>query len=930
MNSVRPAGCQRRTAALPSPPTVRSAVISIDRWLPFVAFACLAVVWASGADSLPGSIVPTVNGAADQSLTFERDVRPLLKAHCFQCHGEEPELSGGLDVRLVRLLATGGESGSAVVSGNAAESLLWQRISSDEMPPGAKKMSAAEKATIERWIGAGAKTARPEPEHPDQAKFTDEELSHWAFQAVKASPPPANPLASSAATASIGPVPTASAAIDAFIAAKLTEAGLTLSPLADRRTLIRRLTFDLHGLPPTPEEVDAFVSDLAPNAYEKLVDRLLASPQYGVRWGRHWLDVAGYAESDGNLGRDQARPHAWRYRDYVIDSLNQDKPYDRFLVEQLAGDELIEGTPDPNNLEHVNLLAATGLLRMAPDITETDDTLMDRNQAVADTLQVVSTVALGITVGCAQCHDHRYDPITIEDYYRLRAVFDPALPIHQWKKPGQRLVDMTDDATRAATAVIEAEAVALQEDINARRRTHCQAIQDREIQNAPEEVREALRAAVNLKPADQSDEQKALLDRYPKVRTIDWIVGQLIEYDMPAYRRFEEEEKQVAAIRKKKPISRLIMTVAETPDQPQASHVFFRGSPESPADEVTPGELTVLVAARPHVHLPVRDESKTRTTGRRLAYARQLTDGTHPLVARVAVNRIWMHHFGRGLVASAADFGLAGEAPSHPELLDWLADDFVRGGWSMKRLHKQIVMAAVYQQTAQRRSDQAATLALGIDPENRLLSRMNLRRLEAEAVRDAILAVSGQLIDQVGGPSVPVAEDGEGKAVIGTRLLRDGLFAGVEDAGDQAFRRSVYISATRALPLNVLQTFDLPAMTPNCNRRDSSTVTPQALWFMNDESVVAASQRMAESLKSQSQDPTEQIRLAYRRAFAAEPTAEEITECSAFLDSQVATFRAAATADPPAGANPAAGAELQALASLCQMLLSSNRFLYVP
>lgn len=903
-------------------------MISIDRWLPLVAIVCLAVPRASAAESLPGDTVAAaaVGGVADASLTFERDVRPLLKAHCFQCHGEEPELAGGLDVRLVRLLSTGGESGAAVLAGDAAGSLLWQRVSSDEMPPGPKKMSAEEKATIERWLSGGALTVRPEPEHPDQAKFTDEELSHWAFQAVKSSPPPANPLLDPNAS----PSPTASGAIDAFIATKLAEAGLAFSPTADRRTLIRRLTFDLHGLPPTPEEVDAFVNDPVPEAYENLVDRLLSSPQYGARWGRHWLDVAGYAESDGNLGRDQHRPHAWRYRDYVIESLNQDKPYDRFLVEQLAGDELIEGTPDPNNLEHVNLLAATGLLRMAPDITETDDTLMDRNQAVADTLQVVSTVALGVTVGCAQCHDHRYDPITIEDYYRLRAVFDPALPIHQWKKPGQRLVDMTDDATRAATAVIEAEAVAKQEDINTRRRAHCQAIQDREIENAPADVRDALRAAVAAKPADQSDEQKALLDRYPKVRTIDWIVGQLIEYDMPAYRRFEEEEKQVAAIRKTKPLSRLIMTVAESPDQPPASHVFFRGSPESPAKEVTPGELTVLVAARPHVNLPTRDESKTRTTGRRLAYARQLTDGTHPLVARVAVNRIWMHHFGRGLVATAADFGLAGEAPSHPELLDWLADDFVHGGWSMKRLHKQIVMAAVYQQTAQRRSDEAAAMALGIDPENRLLSRMNLRRLEAESVRDAILAVSGQLLDQLGGPSVPVAEDGEGKAVIGTRLLRDGLFAGVEDAGDQAFRRSVYISSTRGLPLNVLQTFDLPAMTPNCNQRDSSTVTPQALWFMNDEALVAASQRMAESLRSQTAEPTEQIRLAFRRAFSADPTAEEIAQCNDFLQGQVAAFTSVPAADAAAAAANPAAKESQALASMCQMILSSNRFLYVP
>ncbi len=854
-------------------------------------------------------------------LYFEKHVRPILKTHCFQCHGEEPELAGELDVRLVQLMLEGGDSGPAIVAGSEAESLLLDRIEADEMPPGATKLGPQDKQLIRGWIRGGAVTARPEPEHPDEVKFTEEELSHWAFQPVRI---PAPPVATISAEMATGNQPITQ--LDTFVAARLQAAGLDFSVAADRRTLIRRLTFDLHGLPPTPRDIAAFLADDKPNAYERLVDRLLASPRYGVRWARHWLDVVGYAESDGNLMRDQPRPHAWHYRDYVIGAFNHDKPYDEFVIEQMAGDELIAGVPDGNNPQHVSLLAATGMLRMAPDVTQTDDTLLDRNQAVADVIDVVGTSILGLTVGCAQCHDHRYDPIAIEDYYRMRAVFDPAFPLQQWKKPQQRLVDLTDDATREQAAEIEARAVALQEDITRRRREHCQTIQDREIEQVPEEFREATRNAVLTKPAEQTAEQKALLERFPKVRTIDWIVGQLIEYDMPAYRGFQEEEKKVAEIRKTKPLQRLIMAVQESRETIPESRVFFRGSPESPTDVVQPGELAVLVSQRAR-DKPLADESPTSfTTGRRLAYARQLTDGTHPTVARVMVNRIWMHHFGRGLVATPGDFGLNGELPSHPQLLDWLASEFVAGDWSIKRLQKRIVMSRTYRQAA---ATQASD-SMGDDPDNTLLSHMNLRRLEAESVRDAILLISGQLNDQMDGPSAPVAEDAEGKAVIGNRLLRDGLFAGIEEVGGQANRRSIYISNHRSMPLNILQTFDLPEMKPNCQRRDASTVAPQALLFMNDPFIVASTEAMAEQLWGQSSSVTARIEAAFEACFAAPPTRQELADCEAFLEKQADVLRADATAawQTKLKENPAA-ADMRALASLCQVFISSNRFLYI-
>ncbi|XZE54193.1 PSD1 and planctomycete cytochrome C domain-containing protein [Planctomycetaceae bacterium SH139] len=874
-------------------------------------------------------VEPGVTGQEDrpEELYFEKHVRPILKTHCFQCHGEEPELAGELDVRLVRLLLDGGESGPAIVAGREAESLLLDRIEADEMPPGATKLGDHDKRVIRDWVRGGAVTARPEPEHPDQVKFTEEELSHWAFQPVRAPIPPGTTIAAPLAGEN-----QQLTQLDTFVADRLRTAGLDFSVAADRRTLIRRLTFDLHGLPPTPRDVAAFLADDKPNAYERLVDRLLASPRYGVRWARHWLDVVGYAESDGNLMRDQPRPHAWHYRDYVINAFNHDKPYDEFVVEQLAGDELIAGTPDGNNPQHVSLLAATGMLRMAPDVTQTDDSLLDRNQAVADMIDVVGTSILGLTVGCAQCHDHRYDPIAIEDYYRLRAVFDPAFPLQQWRKPQQRLVDLTDDATRERAAEIEARAVALQADITRRRREHCQTIQDREIEKVPAELRDAVRTAVQTKPAEQTAEQKALLDQFPKVRTIDWIVGQLIEYDTPAYRGFQEEEKQVAEIRKTKPLQRLIMAVQESGETIPESRVFFRGSPESPTEVVQPGELTVLVSQRDHdqistSELPNRQAAPALlTTGRRLAYAQQLTDGTHPTVARVMVNRIWMHHFGRGLVATPGDFGLNGELPSHPRLLDWLASEFVASGWSIKRLQKQILMSRTYQQA----SATQASDSMGDDPDNTLLSHMNLRRLDAESVRDAILLISGQLNDQMDGPSVPVAEDGEGKAVIGNRLLRDGLFAGIEEVGGQAKRRSIYISNQRSMPLNILQTFDLPEMKPNCQRRDASTVAPQALLFMNDPFIVATTEAMAEQLWGQASSVTARVEAAFEACFATPPTRHELADCEVFLEKQADVLRADATPAWQAKLkeNPAA-AEIRALASLCQVFISSNRFLYI-
>jgi hypothetical protein len=867
--------------------------------------ACLSV--------LLGVMTPSAR-AAEMPLTYEKDVRPILKAACFQCHGEEPKPKGKLDLRLVKLMRKGGRSGPAVRPGKPDESLLWERVAADEMPRGPKKLTPAQKAVLKAWIAQGARTARPEPDDPALARFTEEELNHWAFQPVRRPAVPAAPPAAGARNP-----------VDAFLWARLNGKGLSFSPEADRRTLIRRATFDLLGLPPTPEEVSAFVNDPSPDAYEKLLDRLLASPHYGERWGRHWLDLAGYAETEGNPGKDTPRPFAWHYRDYVLRSFAADKPYDRFLQEQLAGDEMVQRPLDPTDPGTLDKLTATGFLRMAPDVTETSASLADRNQAVADVLKVVSSAVLGLTVACAQCHDHRYDPIPTEDYYRLRAVFDPAFDLARWKKPSQRVVDVTPKAVAAEAARIEAAARQGKAEIEAKKQEVAVAVLEKMLLDVPEADRAALKAAALAVPYRLTASQKALLARYPRVKPA-WVIKAFLQlYDKEAAKRFAEQEKEVARLRATKPAAVCLMTVRETVPPP-ASRVFARGDPEQPRQPVKPGELSVLARHRPAAGLPV--VAPGPTTGRRLAYARQLTDGAHPLTARVLVNRVWLHHFGKGIVRTPADFGLNGERPTHPELLEWLASDFVAHGWRLKRLHRLLMTSAAYRQRARR------TAALDrIDPDNRLLGRMNVRRLDAEALRDGLLAVTGELNRQVGGPSVPVTEDYEGRGVLGRRELSVfgkpyGPFEPVPDA--VARRRTVYVEVVRATPLSLLDVFDLPALTPNCDARASSTGVTQSLVFLNDAYVVARADRLADRLWAEAKGPADRVRQAFQLLYAAEPTRDELDRCARFLTAQAAYFRTTGDAGWRAEVKKRPHApDVRALSALCQALLATNRFLYV-
>lgn len=848
-------------------------------------------------------------GLAEEPLTYEKDVRPILKAHCFHCHGEGDELKGKLDLRLRRLIAKGGDTGEGLVPGKPEESLLLQRIKEKQMPPGNKVVPEKEVAVLEQWIAGGALTAAPEPEGDQPlSEISSEEKKFWAFQPIQR---PALPVVRNSQLRAT--------AVDDFLLAKLEEKGLTYSSEADKRVLIRRAYFDLIGLPPKPDDVDAFIADSAPDAYEKLLDRLLDSPQYGERWGRHWLDVAGYADSDGYDEDDRVRLYAYKYRDYVIRAMNADKPFNDFIIEQLAGDELVP-LPHANlNPQQIEMLAATGFLRTPQDGTAAVSDKTARNAVVAETLKVVSTSLLGLTVGCAQCHNHRYDPILQTDYYRLRAIFEPALDVKQWRPPQARLVTLYTDADRAAAATIEADAAK----IDAARQTkldgYIAATLEKQIAKIPEDKREACREAFKTPAAKRTPEQQQLFKDYPSLEVNS---GTLYLYDGAAAKDLEDEAKKAAEVRAKKPVEDFVSLLNEVPGQVPETQLFHRGDPEQAKQALPPGELSILegTLAAP---IAAKDPSLP-TTGRRLAYARHLVSGKHPLTARVLMNRVWMLHFGKGIVATAGDFGFLGERPTHPELLDWLADDFMAGGWKLKRMHKLLMTSTAYRQVSHRNA-----AADTVDPDNRLFARMNVRRLEAEALRDTILAVNGKLNLKEFGAPVPVMEDEVGQIVVGIENKNGENRPGpiIPMLGEE-YRRSVYIQVRRSRPLAMLDTFDLPTLDPNCTSRNVSTATPQSLLLMNSDFVLENARLLADRLQADAgADPSAQIQRAWQLAFNRAATETELAGSLQFFNEQVANFTAVAAAEPDAAKKP--DPQVWARATFCQALFSANEFLYV-
>jgi hypothetical protein len=667
----------------------------------------------------------------------------------------------------------------------------------------------------------------------------DPPADHWAWRCPVRPPVPEIPNVQSQI-----PNP-----IDAFIRARLHTAGLTPAPEADRSTLIRRVMFDLTGLPPTPEESDAFVRDPAPEAWAKVVERLLASPRYGERWGRHWLDLARYADSNG-YEHDEVRPDAWRYRDYVIRSFNADKPFDRFILEQIAGDELA-----PSDLD---ALIATGFNLLGPDMTDSADQAQRRHNTLTDMTDTAGLAFLGLTVGCARCHDHKFEPIPQADYYRLLAFFAPAAFRADLSvaTPGQ-VADhaAATRAYRALTQSLRDEIAALEGPVRAR-------LFEAKLAKLSAEAQAAHRT-----PADKRNggQQELVAETARNVA----VSASEIAKALPAAdrARLQDLQQKLKAFDSQKPAPLPVALGLTDRTGPPPTYLLDRGELTHRAAEVRPGFPAILSPGGKAV--PADIAPAPTSSGRRFALARWVANPDNPLTARVIVNRLWQHHFGRGLVATPSNFGLRGERPSHPELLDWLAAELVEGGWRLKRMHRLMLLSETYRQSTQVSRDAAAR-----DPDNHLLSRMNRLRLEGEAVRDALLTVSGRLNPTAGGPGVvlPAVAVGRGAKNI----------AASPDPRDRD-RRSVYLFARRNLREPFLEAFDLPDSNLSCPRRERSTTAPQALALLNAEDVLAAAQALAERLTRETRTEAGAIERAYRLALGRPPTAAERDRARAFL-----------------------------------------------
>lgn len=843
------------------------------------------------------------------ALTFERDIRPIFRTHCFDCHGATTELEGELDLRLVRFMEKGGESGAAIEKGDPDASYLLQRIKDGEMPPGEHPVPHEQVATLENWIRQGAPTARPEPETIDPGLgITAEERAYWAFQPINRPKVPKTKNDRDRTP------------IDAFLIDKMQPAKLRFAEDADKITLVRRAYIDLNGLPPTPEQVDAFLAaDGSIDAvWEQLIDELLESPHYGERWGRHWLDVAGYADSEGVTNQDTVRLWSYKYRDWVIRAHNEDMPFDQFTVWQLAGDELAARPFKNMSPDSIDRLTATGFLRMAADGTTSQNNEETRNQVVTDTIKVVSSSLLGMSVGCAQCHDHRFDPISQEDYYHIRAVFEPALNYKAWKRPPDRRVSLHTDDETAKAAEIEAAAQKLVAARNKKQTEFLDAVLAEElekIQKAADSGPKAestdalitnLETAWRTQGGKRSDEQKQLLEDHPTIGRLSG--GTLYQYKQANADELKKMDAEVAKVRGTKPKEEFLRILTEptiTSDKPDAipqTHLFHRGDYRSPRHTVTPGGLSVMAADNEPFRIEPNDDSR-ETTGRRLAYARWLTNGEHPTLARVVVNRIWLNHFGQAFVATPDEFGKLGTKPTHPELLDWLADEFMSSGWSLKHMHRLIMTSTVYRQKAAR-----TPTSIAADGSNQLYSHFPVQRLQAETLRDAILAISGRLDTKQFGPPVEVTPDDTGQVIV---------------EGDQQ-RRSVYLQVRRTLPVAMLQSFDAPDMETNCALRQSTTAATQSLMLMNSDFILKFAGAFAKRLEKEVSNANkmhvnDRIVRGWRLAYGRAPDTTEIALALNYYHKQVELFKDKKHEKP----------EHQALTNYCQTLLSSNEFLYV-
>ena len=789
---------------------MKTTILGLSRRLFLLAFVALTIDTARAQDKTT---------SPEQLRFFETSIRPLLVDQCQKCHGPQKQKA---DLRLdsSASILKGGESGPAAIPGYPDKSLLIKAVRHvgdvPKMPDG-KKLSDREIADLARWVQMGL----PYPE-PVAAPKADPK-NWWAFQSPRKPDVP-----------KVQDTTWPQSPLDHFILAKLEAKGLHPAPPADRRTLIRRATFDLIGLPPTPEEIAAFIKDSSPSAFAKVVDRLLASPHYGERWGRHWLDVARYADSNG-LDENVAFGNAWRYRDYVVRAFNDDLPFDQFVVEQLAGD-LLESKEMALRQRR---LIATGFLSLGPKvIAEVDEKKMEMD-IVDEQIDTVGRAFLGLTLGCARCHDHKFDPIPIADYYGLAGIFRSTKTMENFKKVARWHEHPLASANDPAIVLAHQNEIA-------KRKAE---IEDLERKSTEE-------------TAARAKKLRASLVKFEKAGP-----------DLPSAMGVADG------------------AIVDTSIHPRGNHLKI--------GKVAPRHVPVVLAG---THAPSFDG---KTSGR-LELARWIAQADHPLTSRVMVNRIWRWHFGDGIVRSTDNFGLLGELPSDQLLLDWLALRFVEAGWSIKAVHRSIMLSSTYQMSAN-----AEPKTREADPENRLHGRASVRRLEAEAIRDAILAVGGVLDKSQGGSMLHV----KNRAYLFDHTSKD-------TTNYDSRRRSLYLPVVRNNVYDVFQLFDYPDPAVPSGDRATTTVAPQALFLMNSDWTMKICDHLADSLlKEAGLDDAGRVRRLYVKAYGREATEAETAKAIALIGE---VERAMQKREPNLDRR-----RLLGWSSLCQVVMAANEFVYV-
>lgn len=843
-------------------------LVHLAVWVSLFAFSHLAIADepAHEIDKTKAAKAPVFS---DQQIQFfEKNVRPLLIKHCNKCHGDKGSRKGGLRLNSRSALLKGGDSGPAADVKSPGESLLLEALNYEslEMPPRGK-LPQKEIDVFTKWVEmglpwpAGEETDDEHEEEHGPPAVNQEARQFWSFQPV-----------------SRPDVPTVknerwvNTPVDHFILAKLEAAKLTPASPANKTVLLRRAYYDLIGLPPTPEQVATFLSDDSETAFENVVNQLLKSPHYGEHWARKWLDLVRYAESN-SYERDDPKPFVWRYRDYVIRSFNNDKPYNNFIREQLAGDEFDNVTDDT--------VIATGYYRLGI----WDDEPTDRKQAFYDDMDdVLSTTGqafLGLTIGCARCHDHKLDPIPQKDYYRMLAFFRN---VQRYGVRGPETVRKASLRSLGSEEEQKRYAVEIEK--------HKAAIKaiDQQLEGIEAPIVPKLVGGNKDDFKDESSRPRVLESQVPELLSQE-------DYDKYAA-LFARRDK----LRKSPPAGlEQALCVKEHDTIAPPTHVLVRGNAAAPGEEVVPGVPSVLEYNSPAL---ASISPKKNSTGRRLALANWIADDKNPLTARVMVNRIWQHHFGKAIVASPNNFGFKGRAPTHPELLDWLTAEFVASGWKMKRLHKLIMLSQAYQM-----SPVAKEPALEVDPENKLLHSFRMRRLTAEEIRDSILAVNGQLnLDKMFGPSIyPTIP----QAVLQGQS-QPGKGWGKSTPRDQA-RRSIYIHIKRSLMVPILESFDTPVPDTTCPVRFSTTQPTQALNMLNSAFINKQAKQFASHVRKQAGDDIlKQVTLTLNRVLQREPTSREIHRAVKFITV----------------ANDTVDND-QALTQFCILALNMNEFMFL-